>query len=454
MPSAWSRAAELAAQTPASRNRYVDFLRALSILCVIAGHWTAAAPHVDAAGRLTPSHILAAADWTHWLTWVIQVMPVFFMVGGFSNGITWRAAQRDGLPYREWLAGRLKRLIWPVLPLLVAWAVLGVLATWGGVPEAMIRVGSQMALIPIWFLAVYVGVVVLVPLSHYLWERFGWLSFWAFVLEAIVIDYAFFHGFPPLGWLNYLFVWSAVHQLGYAWGDGALDDWRRMLVLCAVGLGLLLWLTGPGPYPRAMVGVPGDAISNTTPPKITLIALACAQGGLLLSLQSPGRRWLARASAWTATVLINGMIMTIYLWHLTAMVLVIGLLHLSGDLGLQLEPASGSWWRARPLWLAGLSLALFPLVLVLSRFERPKSGGPAPGAWRLVLGAAAVCAGLALLALHGVGGTGRFDFLGLNPLYLSLPFAGALLIGLSSRGSAGLQPGPGPKGPQPGSGAK
>ena len=36
---AWEQAAHLAEQTPASRNRYVDFLRAASIIVVIIGHW-------------------------------------------------------------------------------------------------------------------------------------------------------------------------------------------------------------------------------------------------------------------------------------------------------------------------------------------------------------------------------------------------------------------------------
>ncbi len=428
--TAWSRAAELAAKTPPARNRYVDFLRALSILLVISGHWLAAAPYVNPAGELAPTHVLAVSPWTHWLTWVIQVMPVFFMVGGFSNGLTWRAARRDGKGYAVWLEGRLKRLVWPVLPLLCAWIAIGLAAHIGGVRPAMVQVGSQMALIPVWFLAVYLGMVLLVPLTHALWERFGWISFAVLVLEALVIDYAFFHGWPALGWLNYLFVWAAVHQLGYAWGDGALDDARKTLAFFAVGLVSLYLLTN-GTYPRAMVGVPGDAISNTTPPKITLLALACAQGGLLLSLQAAARRWLARPRPWTATVLINGMIMTIYLWHLTAMVLMIGLLHALDWSGMRLEPGSAEWWRGRPLWLAILALALFPLVMIFSRFERPKaSARGTPGAARLVAGACAVCLGLALLALRGVGGTGRFDWFGLNPLVLALPLAGAALIGM------------------------
>ena len=116
--TAWSRAAELADRTPASRNRYVDFLRAVSMLVVTVGHWLAAAPYIDATGTLIAAHILTVAPWTAWLTWIVQVMPIFFMVGGYANGISWRAARRNGKSYAAWLEGRLRRLVWPTLPLL------------------------------------------------------------------------------------------------------------------------------------------------------------------------------------------------------------------------------------------------------------------------------------------------------------------------------------------------
>jgi hypothetical protein len=49
--AAWSRIAELADRTPPSRNRYVDFLRAMSMLVVIVGHWLAAAPYSTQPAR-------------------------------------------------------------------------------------------------------------------------------------------------------------------------------------------------------------------------------------------------------------------------------------------------------------------------------------------------------------------------------------------------------------------
>ena len=64
------------------RNRWVDFLRAVSILAVVCGHWLMAGLYVDEAGTLQRGDLLSVSTWAHWLTWVFQVMPVFFLVGG------------------------------------------------------------------------------------------------------------------------------------------------------------------------------------------------------------------------------------------------------------------------------------------------------------------------------------------------------------------------------------
>ncbi len=120
MKSLWSAAARLAEKTPAKRNRCVDFLRAVSILVVVTGHWLMAAPWVDADGAHI-SHLLDVSPWAQWLTWGMQVMPIFFFVGGYSNGISWDAACRDGTSYQDWLSSRLTRLLGPVLVLVLFW---------------------------------------------------------------------------------------------------------------------------------------------------------------------------------------------------------------------------------------------------------------------------------------------------------------------------------------------
>ena len=126
--SAWNLALSMAERTPPTRNRYVDFLRAASIMVVVLGHWLMAAAYVN-NGKAELGHLLDLSPWSHWLTWTLQVMPIFFIVGGFSNSITWQKAQQSGKAYSEWLDSRFRRLVSPVLPLLAAWTILGAGAT-------------------------------------------------------------------------------------------------------------------------------------------------------------------------------------------------------------------------------------------------------------------------------------------------------------------------------------
>jgi hypothetical protein len=420
----WSQAASLAAKTPESRNRYVDFLRALSICAVVIGHWLIAAPYIE-SGMITVSNMLEHQTWTRWLTWGFQVMPVFFLVGGYSNGVSWQSARRDGRPYNVWLAVRLQRLIGPVLPLIAVWIILAAGAQWYGLRPEMVSVASQMAFIPVWFLAVYVIVVVLVPLTYAVWERYGLWSFWVLALAAAIDDILFFAAdLKVLGWLNYGFVWLAVHQLGYAWRDGYVAGIRKGWRWVLGGALVLVVLITFGPYPVSMVGVPGQAISNSQPPKIAMLVLGIVQCGLLLTLEAPMRRWLSRAGPWTAVVLVNSMIMTVFLWHLTASTLAIGCMMWFSGIGLHAVPGSGTWWIIRPAWLLVYLLALLPFALGFGRFERGNPAGEAPAPWRLVTGAALICSGLSFLALDGVAGDG---WLGLRVGVLLLPFAGAVL---------------------------
>lgn len=429
--TAWSRAAEFAERTPKSRNRYVDFLRAVSMLVVVVGHWLAAAPYFDASDTLVTAHMLTVAPWTAWLTWFLQVMPVFFMVGGYANGVSWRAARRDGKSYGAWLEGRLRRLLGPILPLLVAWVIIVAIEYARGVRPELISYGSRVAFIPIWFLAVYVGIVLLVPIMCAAWTRFGMGAFWALTAAAVAVDVAYFSfDLHWIGFANYLFVWAAIFLLGYAWLDEPLTETATMLICAGVGLAALILLVSIGPYPKSMIGVPGDPTSNTTPPKITLIALAIMQGGLMLAAERPARRWLDGRVPWTATVAINGSIMTLFIWHLTATTLVVLADYLAGGIGMRAEPGSAEWWWLRIPWVLANTIALIPLVLLFGRFERPspRDGAPAPAS-RLVLGALLAAGGLSLLAFQGVGGYGQF---GLNLWGLALAFAGIGLVEVRS----------------------
>lgn len=432
----WRKARELAQMTPPERNRWVDFLRALSIMAVVCGHWLMAGVYVDAAGELQRGDLLSVSTWAHWLTWAFQVMPVFFLVGGYSNGVSWDATLRKAEPgqigkYRDWFASRVQRLISPIFPLLMLWAVLAVILTQAGFPREQIRMATEAALIPVWFLAVYLLVTGCTPLTFWAWKRFGWASFAWFIPAAVLTDWLTFTAqVPYVNFTNFLWVFLALHQLGFAWRDGKFDNRLFALGWFAVGLAVLISITVYGFYPVSMVSPPGE-LSNSLPPTLALFALGVAQVGLVLALEPWGRKMLDNLNIWTATVLMNGMIMTVYLWHLTAFVLVMTVCWvLLGGVGLDHVPGSPTWWASRPLWFLVYIVVLLPMIAVFARHERsfgPIRGGRTVPKARVVAGVLLICVGLAATA--GVTITSPDSLSGIRASVVAAPFVGAALMG-------------------------
>lgn len=431
----WSQARKMAEKAPAERNRYVDFLRAFSILAVVVGHWLVAAPYIE-DGAVNGGNLLAIIPWTQWLTWGFQVMPIFFLVGGFSNGVSWSANRRDNSTYSHWFTSRFKRLIYPVLPLFLIWTTFAMFGTWAGVERSIVSMAAQLALIPVWFLSVYIMITALVPLSYSLWKKMGISSVFLFILGAIIIDImTFVFNVPHINFLNFAFVWLAIHQLGYAWNEGYFKNPIMALAMGVMGLFVLIMLVFYGPYPVAMIGVPGNEITNSMPPTLALLALGIMQTGFALALEPLARRWLSNIKVWTSVVLINGMIMTVYLWHLTAFVLVMVAAWLLGGLGLDIIPGTSAWWLTRPIWFLIYIVVSLPLIMIFARFEQ---GGPPPAKskngeekgdvpnWRLILGL--------LLASTGLGATAAFSIAspegvtGVRLWIVVLPFIGAALV--------------------------
>lgn len=170
----------MAEQAPPERNRYVDFLRAMSIMAVVIGHWLVAAPYIE-NGAVEGATLLGILPWTQWLTLGFQVMPIFFLVGGFSNVVSWSANRRQDGTYVHWFTSRFRRLIYPVLPLFIIWTVIAAFGTAMGVERNIVALAAQLALIPVWFLSVYIMVTVIVPLTHATWRKWGLGSLFALV---------------------------------------------------------------------------------------------------------------------------------------------------------------------------------------------------------------------------------------------------------------------------------
>ncbi len=400
----WKTAKALADKTPRTRNRYVDFLRAASICAVVVGHWMTPAPVVE-DGALRFDYMLAFAPWTQLLTWLFQVMPVFFFVGGYANAASWSSAHRDGLGTSLWLGKRLRRLLAPIVPLILFWSLAAFLARRAEIDVGLAGHASRLALIPVWFLAVYVMVTLAVPISYRTWRRNGMVSFWALVACACLTDaIAVLFGLADIRWLNYGFIWMAMHQLGYAWREGDLEKPSRAIVLALTGLFGLAFVILFLSYPISMVTVPGAVMSNSRPPNIALLALGLLQVGVLLLAARPARKWLERRNVWAGVIVLNRIIMTLFLWHVTVLILCIGVAWLLGGTGLRAAPGGEAWWWMRLPWLLVLVLAVAPVLLVFARFEEAARGvNPhAASTWRIAVAAVIACAGLTFLALNGV----------------------------------------------------
>ncbi|WP_166969454.1 acyltransferase family protein [Brevibacterium atlanticum] len=420
-----AQARKVDAATPDTRSREVDFLRAAAITVVVLGHWTIIA--VSATGGINPHGLLDQARWTHPLTWVFQVMPIFFLVGGYSNALSWRSARRKNTGYAEWLRTRLRRLGLPLIPLLLTWLVTCVIALAAGAAPAAVQLASQMALVPTWFLAAYLLVVIVAPPCLLLWERWGWWSIILGIGLAGVVDVISIVTDSTLaGYPNYLLVWASFHQFGYAWLDGRLSSIKRCLLLFvigAVGLGLLV---GLGPYPVSMITAGTDAISNSSPTRVTMAFLGMAQAGIVLMLQRPLARLLRSPGLWFLTVLVNQRIMTWFLWHLTALTALANVFIGLGADALLPTPLTGIWWLTRPLWALALLAITGVLVFVFGRFESPASDDrPAPPMWMPIAASVAICAGLAIMA-----DTGMVNEDGVTWIWPLLPLVGMLAFGV------------------------
>lgn len=411
-----SDVASMAAATPDTRDRYVDFLRVASLGGVMVGHFMMAAIIVGGSSGMAPfsfTNILSVEPATRAATLLFQVMPIFFAVGGFAHAVAWRSVRRRGGGFADFVYARISRLVRPALVFIALWTVTAIVVEEVSEGDdsvaAVLQVSGQL----LWFIGIYLIAAACAPLMLAAHDRWGWRVLAVLGTLAAAVDIARLGAdVPGVMWLNFLFVWLAVHQLGFFYADGVADrvgDVKLGAVLLVLGGSATALLIVAGPYGTAMVSYPGEALSNLAPPTVVLLTFAVAQQGLLLMLRPAATRWLATPSVWKGVIVGGGVAMTAYLWHFTAL---IGMYAGFYFLGAPVfpEPGTASWWLWRfPLLLVFLTLVAV-LVLVFRGFDRPSPRAGVVGrSW--VRGSAAtvgvVCAivgmvGFAVVGFRGV----------------------------------------------------
>ncbi|MCX4722721.1 acyltransferase [Streptomyces sp. NBC_01306] len=356
--------------TPPGRDRAVDALRALAILGVVLGHWLVTALVTDSGTVHGASPLQHMPELTP-VSWLLQTLAVFFLVGGQVGAASYATARGRGVTYRQWLEARLVRLGRPVAAVLVVWTVAAAVMLVSGAGPGTVHTLLKLVLSPLWFLLVFAGLTAATPLAtrlHPLWPI-------AVVLHVDLIRFGL--GGPSwLGWINVAAGWLVPYCLGAAWARGALKDrrtaWTLLLGGAAATAGLVLWAG----YPASMVGVPGSRISNLDPPTLAAVAFGLAQCGAALLLLGPLRRILVRPAAWAAVALVNLSAMTVFLWHQTAMMAVTAVGMLTGRAlpGLHTVPDGWGWVLARLAWLPVFAAALLVCWAAFHTYEQGRRG--------------------------------------------------------------------------------
>ncbi|MYS64271.1 acyltransferase [Streptomyces sp. SID5473] len=378
----------------------MDGLRAVALLAVPLGHWLLGGLERGDDGALRNASPLSAFGFFAPVSWVLQLLGIFFLVGGYASV---RSYHRRTGTTTAWLRGRVARLGRPVLGVAAVWAVLIPVLSLLGVPGTTLRTGSTLVVQPLWFVGVYTVVTALTPYCVRVSRALGCWAAAPLLLSVAAVDllrYGPWADAVPswLGLLTILPGWLFGYQLGVSWGEGRIDRARARVLLFggAALFAVLLLFFG---YPASMVGVPGEARTNSHPPSLLVLALAAAQSGAAILLRERIGRWLARPKLWAPVVVVNLSAMTILCWHQTAMLAAAVPGSYAGEqAGLTTAPDTVGWVLARIAWLPLFAVLLVLIGRYARVFEAPwHTGTRASAALRALAGLLA--AGFAVFAL-------------------------------------------------------
>ncbi|MBB2993132.1 hypothetical protein FHR72_004639 [Mycolicibacterium iranicum] len=396
------RPAEVEANTPPGRDRPIDVIRITALIGVVVGHTVMATSTIRDdvflwSNLLTESPIFQA------LTWVFQIMPLFFFAGVAASVQSWQ----PGGSWGNWLMRRCTRLYRPVFYYLAFWAatltVLKLLLP-VHVYEPVAGISTQL----LWFLGAYVLVLAAVPLLAHLTttRRFVAAVAGAYAFVAVVDAVRITTEMPVIfGYLN-LSMWLIPGMFGVAYRRGLLTA-RPALLLGAAMFAVNVALVAYGPYELSLVGIETQQLKNMSPPSLLLTGHAIMMCALAIAAAPAIARWARRPRVWWLTVIGNTGAMTLYLWHIP---LLLGMHLVFAHLGYpRFDPAAPDFVALSVLQMLLMALMVGAAFLVLRPLENDPlpfwDGGSVagPGLRSTAVGLLLCVAGAATLASVGWG---------------------------------------------------
>jgi surface polysaccharide O-acyltransferase-like enzyme len=404
MAKPMSDANKVAAATPADRDRAVDVARLAALVVVMFGHCALLLATIDNAG-LRIGNLLGEVPAIAPITWVVQVMPLFFLAGGAAGAYGWH----PGSSWGTWLFTRAQRLCRPVLWYLAAWSIGLLVAGMTLGPDSAAGLGRECVAL-LWFLGVYLVAIAFVPALTRLstGRAFTVVVVSLFAGAAMFDAIRFAIGMPMSGVANFLIVWLIPVVIGVAYARRLIGV-RAALAVAASALAAQVVLAAVGPYDVSLVVTGTERISNVSPPTL-LLALHCTwMSFAFVAAAGAIRRWAARPRVWYVVAVGNGGAMTLYLWHIPAIAVAALPLHAIGLDAYDVD-APGFWGllALRAVVFAVVMAVTFRLLSPLEHRRLPWWDAPvrASGAPSTAAGVLICLAGVALLLLAKNGLTG------------------------------------------------
>ena len=424
--------ADRSTDTASARELSADGYRVLAVTIVVIGHWLVSAVTFR-DGQFGNDYPLDVVPWTRWLTLVFQVVPVFFLVGGYASAASWtRWCEAGGRDWTDWVRRRLAAILGPTTAYVVAALATVAVLDRVGVGRSPLWFGGWAVAMHLWFVPVYLALMTLTPVAVAAHRRWGLLVPAVLAFAVVVVDVvARVWNLPAISSANYLLCWGAIYQAGICWRGGAWGG-RRPVIIAAVGAILLAMLLGLRCYPISMVGSPGATEQNNFPPTAALLAFAAVQAGLLVAAAPAVTRRLRRSRWQRPLAAANRYVIAVYLWQMVPVV-VVALVGYPTGLLPQPEAGTGRWWLFRFVWLLILVVVTSAEMAVLwlgrSVFNRALPAIPTPlPMWTapvlLIVGVGTATFVLWRVAVDGFAPDGRF------PAVYALLYAAA--VGLVS----------------------
>ncbi|HEX6358563.1 phospholipase A2 [Actinophytocola sp.] len=335
-------------ETEQAQAHSMSYLRVLSLTGIVLGESLLAFTMRDDREPV----------WAWPFTWLLQLVPLFFLAGGHSNLLAWRAMRGH---YVTFLATRVGWLIRPVLAFVIAWLVIPLSLELLRAPDSAVAAFSRLVVQPLWLLGLYLLVVAVTPLMDRLHRT---LPRGTLVVLAAAVAWLSFLGGSVAAHAGGVLVALLFAQLAFHYADGRL--WRipkAVLVGTAVAAFVgLVALTTVGVQPKLQLAEP-TGYAAFAPSLAGVLLIGIMQTALVALPRERGLHALVTSAPARVLAVARAAPMTAYLVYVCAM------LALEGVIGVA-HSATGVGWLTEPRTIFAVGLIAMPTLLGFLWFER------------------------------------------------------------------------------------